>query len=354
MVYITPLFAVPVFQVQAIGPEWHSSTATAISATGAVVGNYQLSDGTYRAYLWQDGQASPLSLPGDAVQSWAAAIGGTGQAGGYTDSRQATQGLIWDNLGNPSTTAGAYVLGMNANGDAAGMGVASDGSGYAFVTRNGVMTNLGQPAGGGWSSANAVNAGGAVAGTAMNGSGNFQAFYAAPDNQILLLGGLGGANSYGMAVSGSGTVAGHAQTSSGSTIATIWLGTTAHSLGTLGGTNSYGYGINASGQVVGYSDLTGDGGTAAFLFDNGQLYNLNGLLGEGSGWQLLAAYGMNDNGQIVGRGIYQGTEQAFLLTPQIPQLPNDEGGTGIPEPASLLLVGAPLLAVAILRIRSRY
>ncbi len=351
-----PAWAVPVFQVQAIGPAGFNSSATAINATGAVVGNYQQPDGTYRAFLWQNGQVTTLIMPAGAVQTWATAVGGAGQAGGYTDSLQAPQGLIWDNFGNPIATAGAYIMGLNAGGDAAGMAIGNDGAGYAFVTRNGVMTSLGQPAGGDWSSANAINTAGAAAGTAMNGSGAFQAFTAASDGGIALLRALGGANSYAKAISDNGAVAGHAQTRTGALQASVWNGASATGLGTLGGVNSYAYAINTAGHVAGYSDLAGDAGTAAFLFDNGVLYDLNGLLGPNSGWHLLAAYGMNNDGQIVGRGLYNGREQAFLLTPT----PQPQAAffalnadTGVPEPATIVLVGAPILAYFALRARQR-
>ena len=337
-----PAWAVPVFQVQFIGPAGVNSSATAINATGAVVGNYQQADGTYQAFLWQNGVVTTLAMPVGAVQTWATAVGGAGQAGGYTHSLQAPQGLIWDSLGNPIATAGAYVMGLNANGDAVGMAIASDGTGYAFVTRNGVTTSLGQPAGGDWSSANAINNAGTAAGTAMNASGAFQAFTAAADGGIARLTALGGANSYAKAINDNGAVAGHAQTASGTINATIWNGATATGLGTLGGVNSYAYAINIAGQAAGYSDLAGNAGTSAFLYDNETLYDLNGLVGPASGWQLLAAYGMNNVGQIVGRGLYNGHELAFLLTPT-PQ-PEASFFAGVPEPATFLLVGAPILA----------
>jgi probable HAF family extracellular repeat protein len=353
-----PAWSIPVFQVQAIGPSGLTSSAAAISATGAVVGNYRQPDGTYRAFLWQDGQVTPLAMPDGSVQTWATAIGGAGQAGGYTDSRQAAQGLIWDNFGNAVTTAGAYVMGMNASGDAAGMAIADDGSGYAFVTHDGTTIRLGQPAGGNWSSANAVNAGGSAAGTAMTAEGSFRAFSATANGSLSLLSALGGVNSYASAISDTGVVAGSAQTADGAFRATTWTGSTATGLGTLGGVNSYAYAINAAGQVAGYSDLADEAGTAAFLLDNGVLHDLNGLMLPGSGWRLLAAYGMNNNGQIVGRGLFNGQEQAFMLTPlpvsrDLALLAVPQPQVGIPEPASLLLVGAPLLAYLALRTRHR-
>lgn len=347
-----PAWAVPVFQVQGIGPAGSASTATAISGTGAVVGNYQQPDGTYRAFLWQNGEVTSLAMPAGSVQTWANAIGGAGQAGGYVDSQQAAQGVLWDNFGNPIGTAGAYIMGMNGGGDAAGMAIGDDGTGYAFVSRNGVITSLGQPAGGGWSSANAINNSGTAAGTSMTGSGYFRAFTVDADGGIALLNALAGGSSYGTAINENGAVAGHSRAGNGGLQATIWNGATATGLGTLGGVNSYAYAINAAGQVAGYSDLPGGTGTAAFLYDNGVLYDLNGLLGPGSAWQLLAAYGMNNAGQIVGKGLYKGVEQAFLLTPMFsPPASNLE--TGIPEPASLWLVGVTALGYLALRSRHR-
>lgn len=354
-----PCWSIPVYQVQAVGPAGYASSATAINATGAVVGNYVLPDGTQRAFLWQGGQSTTLELPEGAVRTWATAISGNGQAGGFTDYLQAPQGMVWDNFGSAISTAGSYITGMNQAGDAAGMAIGADGAGYAFVTRNGTMISLGQPGGGDWSSANAINSSGTAAGTAMNATGLFQAFRAPANGWVTLLNGLGGTSSYGQAINSSGAVAGHSQVAGGAMRATVWLGNQAIGLGTLGGTNSYSYGINAAGQVVGYSDLATGDRSSAFLYSDGFLYDLNGLLGPGSEWQLLAAYGMNDAGQIVGRGVFRGEAQAFLLTPvsapemSVPVTEVSAPVTGVPEPSTLLLFGAPLLALIGLRARHK-
>ena len=99
-------------------------------------------------------------------------------------------------------------------------------------------------------------------------------------------------------------------------------------LGTLGGSLSYAYGINDSGQVVGVSWITGNSTSHAFLYDGGNMIDLNTLLPTGSGWVLKSAYGINDSGQIVGYGSINGSsdERAFLMTP-------------VPEPTTLLLLG---------------
>lgn len=43
--------------------------------------------------------------------------------------------------------------------------------------------------------------------------------------------------------------------------------------------------------------------------------NLNRLIPANSGWQLTVARAINDAGQIVGDGILNGQQRAFLLTP---------------------------------------
>lgn len=54
--------------------------------------------------------------------------------------------------------------------------------------------------------------------------------------------------------------------------------------------------------------------THAFVYD-GSLRNLNQLLPAGIGWELIEATDINDAGQIVGYGRFQGRIRAFLLTP---------------------------------------
>lgn len=67
--------------------------------------------------------------------------------------------------------------------------------------------------------------------------------------------------------------------------------------------------INNRGQVV------GDGPGGAFLYRRGRRIELNSLLPAGSGWTLSRAQDINDRGEIVGRGIHNGAQRAFLLSP---------------------------------------
>jgi probable HAF family extracellular repeat protein len=110
------------------------------------------------------------------------------------------------------------------------------------------------------------------------------------------------------------------------------------SLGTLGGSQSIAYGVNAAGQIVGVADTSGDG-SDAFVYQNGQMIDLNGTPSTGSGTfgdpvyvagglngftgnPLNAGVGtvnsladaINDNGQIVGYTTQSGTMEAFIAT----------------------------------------
>jgi len=53
------------------------------------------------------------------------------------------------------------------------------------------------------------------------------------------------------------------------------------------------------------------------LWDSaGGIFDLNSLIPADSGWELLLASAINDAGQIVGAGLFNGKTHAFLLTPQ--------------------------------------
>ena len=73
--------------------------------------------------------------------------------------------------------------------------------------------------------------------------------------------------------------------------------------------------VNNDGIVVG-SSLTDDLQTRhAFLYEDGEIHDLNDLLEDGDDWLLVSANDINDDGQIVGTGVINGAEHAFLLEP---------------------------------------
>ena len=52
-----------------------------------------------------------------------------------------------------------------------------------------------------------------------------------------------------------------------------------------------------------------------FLYSNGSIQSLLSLLPTTSDWSNLNATGINDAGQIVGQGTYNGQQVGFLMTP---------------------------------------
>jgi hypothetical protein len=68
--------------------------------------------------------------------------------------------------------------------------------------------------------------------------------------------------------------------------------------------------------------------------------DLNSLVPSTSGWQLGTAMDINDQGYIVGTGVYQGVYSAFLLTP-------------VPEPSCFLTMALGLAGTMGIRRRGR-
>jgi len=73
----------------------------------------------------------------------------------------------------------------------------------------------------------------------------------------------------------------------------------------------------------------------AFLYAGGTMYDLAKLVENGAGWSLPFATMMNNAGQIVGAGLFNGNAHAYLLTPvAVPAGPQVKAvtGAGLSEP----------------------
>jgi probable HAF family extracellular repeat protein len=86
-------------------------------------------------------------------------------------------------------------------------------------------------------------------------------------------------------------------------------------LSTLGGRSSRANAINNAGTVVGIADLAAADQRHAFIWEHGQMQDLNNVIRDGSGWVLENATDINKRGQIVGTGVHNGQFSGFLLTP---------------------------------------
>lgn len=270
--------------------------------------------------------------------------GGINNAGTIVGSANSTP-VQWQN-GVPTAIGRGEgnAMAINQSGQVAGMQ-----NGQAFRTAGGQVEFLGTLAGGNWAAAYGINTSGEVAGYGETSSGNMIGFVSS-SGQLQQIGTLGGNSSYAMALNDSKQVVGHSARASGYLEAFLYFNGSITGLGTLGGVGSYAYGINEAGAVVGSSWVAGNDSMAAFVHANGQMRNLNDLVAPNSGWQLLAAHGINDSGQIVGTGLYNGEQTAVLLNPIAPSpLVSGFGPaaiTAVPEPGTVGLLVAGLACLA--------
>ncbi|WKB55784.1 hypothetical protein [Eleftheria terrae] len=227
----------------------------------------------------------------------------------HDDSLDILTNLSWAHAINSS---GAVVGSMAREGGSAPF---DDTYGYVWV--NGIVTPLDPGFATGLvsiTSANDINDDGWITGEAYNADLQRRAFLS-DGTTVRDLGALGGYLSVGRGISSKGHVTGEWIGPDSPIHAFLYDGRVMRDLGTLGGRESWGYAVNARGHVVGQS-LMKEGAAHAFFFDGERMLDLNALVdASAEGWVLYGATDINDRGQIVGTGSFNGRTRAFLLTP---------------------------------------
>ena len=338
--------------------------------------------------LYRNGVTTPITLPGtnQTIHPDAISPGGTLAYTQGTTGYGATERayVLKDGKSfNAGTTTGAPLTGsdsysiahaVNDAGAVAGESRAYSRYDRAFTSApgwGGVYQPVGLGANGGLTSnATAINNPGTVVGwTDVATQWKDHAFVGSPTHDI---GTLGGQNSVATAINGKGQVVGW------SNVATDWkrppnsenyfTPEPVHAflyqngkmtdLGSLPGyQDSVARAMNTSGQVVGhvgnsitssygaYLSYSRDSLIHAALFDanSGKVTDLNTLLAPGSGWILQDALGINDSGQIIGSGTFNGVDRSFLLTPSTGDI------AAVPEPGTLAIAAVGIVAVALRR-----
>jgi probable HAF family extracellular repeat protein len=341
------------------------------------------------------------TLPG-GTETYVASINNSGQAVGevYSAGNDTANAVLFSN-GTVTSLGNGMAFGINNVGQAVGQAYyTSTASTQATLFYNGQNTNLGTLHGYAFSVANSINDLGQAVGTAISTNSHYTQAVLFSNGIATALGILpGGHASYAYSINNSGQAVGYSTTSiyDGPSYATLYSNGQITNLGGLGGSQSAAYSINNSGQAVGFAYTGGDNGTAhAALFSNGKVVDLGTLPGEGNnfsfansinnsgiavgyaqnysptgvwgtgravmysngtatdlnslvdaanGWTLTYASDINELGQIVGKGILNGHETAFLLTP--------DSATPTPIPAASLLFGSGLMGLLGLRRREK-
>jgi len=250
------------------------SQGVAINGSGEVVGSSSgKSPGTGGAFLSNSGHGmKPLSPPAEAY--------------GINDS-----GQIAGQCRNPMFLQG-YTCVVSSNGAITAL-TESNPNIECLEINTIIAPNI--PA------AVAINNNGQALGNCIGGSGQLAVVWTNDTPTVLPT--LGGGSSSGTAINNNGQVAGTSQTSTGAEDGFLWSNGTMTDLGS----NFSPAAVNDSGVIVG----------GQFVYSGGTLQNLNNLIPAGSGYQILNATGINNNGQIVANATDTATGQthALLLNP---------------------------------------
>ena len=269
--------------------------------------------------------------------------------------------FLWDGvMHDTGVTFETYVSGVSEAGAVGGSFFdKAKGAYQAFRWQRGVFQAL-PTLGGGQSWVNGITPGGILLGWSTRPDWNSRAVYW-EDKTPVELGALDGAIcSYAYGADRKGVIVGESCAPSGGTHAVLWWGPNRiQDLGTLGGTYGRAYAINDAGVIVGSAGKIAGEPRPMFLADGrmidvglvrgkeyGQLtavnqagiavgtcwsadnsavhgvvaistriLDLNTRVG-GTPYEIVGASGIDDAGNIVGAGLYQGQWRALILRPE--------------------------------------
>lgn len=127
------------------------------------------------------------------------------------------------------------------------------------------------------------------------------------------LGTLGGKSSRANGINKRSEIVGLAEDANGTSLPFLYSGGEMQALPSCGSGLVQPVGLNESGTVIG--TLFPQGKSRAVIFEGPLCFHLQDLLDDGSaGWKLLTASDINATGAIVGRGLFEGRERAYIAT----------------------------------------
>jgi len=333
-------------------PVWGGSRALGVSDNGVVVGYGWDAYHNGEALRWSNGVSTDLPdfllPPSPYVRSRANKVSLNGMIAGYSYvDAYGAHAAVWKNgniidLGSSGSQAFSQLVDINNNGMACG----SDGSApYVWTEANGkkYLGILPFPGNSSYTAeAYGINNNGVVAGRMKMWVDSHAAIWDPVSGWLVI--DAEGNESMANAINDNNVAVVQKTGQNSQYHACVWSALDGlRQMADLNASQSLPYAINNDGVIVGEAAVPASGEYAVVWDDTDitHCYKLQDLVEglAGSGWtQLYAAYDVNENGQIVGYGLYNNRETGFLLTPT-------------PEPATLSLLA--LGGLAVLRRRGR-
>ncbi len=292
-----------------------TSYAYSINNSGVIVGRAETLSGEVVACIFDStgsGSNTNLGALTGYSDSYAYSINNVGEIVGWSQNSTSEMSACTFTGGSAVALAGENSMAIAVNNAGTTVGRYNNNA-YNFTTGTSLSGADGYAIG--------INNAGTIAGTEADTGGTYNARIFDSGGNIT----LSDLESYAYSINNAGQIVG-----SEDDIACIFdaTGNGANTtLGTLGGTYSLAIANNTLGQIVGYAQSDTDN-VLACLFDStgsGNNINLNDLIDASLGWNLKYAYDINDDGWIIGTGIKNGVESAYLLKV-------------IPEPATIAIL----------------
>lgn len=313
-------------------PGFMDVRAAAINNHGQIVGWCETTNNIAHAFLWDNGRMTDLGTFGGS-KSLAEGINNSGEIVGAFVRDGKCHAFLWQhghsvdlgilndspNLGGPHDVRPG--IRINNSGQVACWQITKDGRRMSILWENGQDIYFGLLADGKTTCyALDLNDAGQIAGVIHRGDGLQSRAFLWESGTVSKLETLGGINAAAEGINNLGTIIGWSTLKNGSfkdAHAVVWKSGKIRDLGTLGGNHARAYGINNADQITGYTSKR-NGHDVAFLWEHGQMFDLNEMVASNGGWRLKCGDAINDDGQIVALAWKDGISHACLLSPVLP------------------------------------